>query len=289
MLTRGRHANHLYLQVVGDGDPHTLIRPDTISPRTPTETLQQILARDEAPISASTVLRRAQRPSGPALPGGAALHRQPPRRRRTTCRTTNPRRARPRRHSTCPDSPPNPPGRPSGPTCSTSPPKLASIHSATYMKPPAVATSQPQETWPPSSTGASQQLTHTRSQVRCPGSHASHTRFRTIPSGVTYLAKRSQLRRRPRRPDPRPSQLRADGQPVWAATGKPPEHRTHRRNRSMAGRQRHQSPRPTTNRRNPTRNAPRPLETTPRPGYRACHQPASRCEGRRATGSTHRT
>ena len=30
MLTRGRHANHLYLQVVGDGDPHTLIRPDTI-------------------------------------------------------------------------------------------------------------------------------------------------------------------------------------------------------------------------------------------------------------------
>ena len=29
MLTRGRHANHLYLQVVGDGDPHTLIRPET--------------------------------------------------------------------------------------------------------------------------------------------------------------------------------------------------------------------------------------------------------------------
>ena len=48
MLTRGRHANHLYLQVVGDGDPHTLIRPDTISPRTPTETLQQIIARDES-------------------------------------------------------------------------------------------------------------------------------------------------------------------------------------------------------------------------------------------------
>ena len=57
MLTRGRHANHLYLQVVGDGDPHTLIRPETISPRTPTETLQQILARDEAPTSATTILR----------------------------------------------------------------------------------------------------------------------------------------------------------------------------------------------------------------------------------------
>jgi hypothetical protein len=63
MLTRGRHANHLYLQVVGDGDPHTLIRPDTISPRTPTETLQQILARDEAPLSASTMLRELNDPA----------------------------------------------------------------------------------------------------------------------------------------------------------------------------------------------------------------------------------
>ena len=30
MCTRGRLSNHLYLQLVGDGDPHTLIRPDTI-------------------------------------------------------------------------------------------------------------------------------------------------------------------------------------------------------------------------------------------------------------------
>jgi hypothetical protein len=63
MLTRGRHANHLYLQVVGDGDPHTLIRPDTIAPRTPTETLQQILARDEAPVSASSLLRELNNPA----------------------------------------------------------------------------------------------------------------------------------------------------------------------------------------------------------------------------------
>ena len=63
MLTRGRHANHLYLQVVGDGDPHTLIRPDTISPRTPTETLQQIIVRDEAPVSASTILRELNDPA----------------------------------------------------------------------------------------------------------------------------------------------------------------------------------------------------------------------------------
>jgi hypothetical protein len=63
MLTRGRAANHLYLQVVGDGDPHTLIRPDTAAPRTPTETLQQILTRDESPISASTLLRELSDPA----------------------------------------------------------------------------------------------------------------------------------------------------------------------------------------------------------------------------------
>ena len=63
MLTRGRTANHLYLQVVGDGDPHTLIRPDTISPRTPSEILQQIIARDETLVSASTLLRELHDPA----------------------------------------------------------------------------------------------------------------------------------------------------------------------------------------------------------------------------------
>jgi hypothetical protein len=63
MLTRGRTANHVYLQVVGDGDPHSIIRPDTIAPRTPTEILQQILARDEAPVSASTMLCELNNPA----------------------------------------------------------------------------------------------------------------------------------------------------------------------------------------------------------------------------------
>jgi conjugative relaxase-like TrwC/TraI family protein len=63
MLTRGRNANHLYLRVVGDGDPHSIIRPDTSSPRTPAETLQQILARDEAPVSASTLLGELSDPA----------------------------------------------------------------------------------------------------------------------------------------------------------------------------------------------------------------------------------
>jgi hypothetical protein len=63
MLTRGRAANHLYLQVVGDGDPHSIIRPETVTPRTPTELLEQILARDDSPTSATTLLRRLSDPA----------------------------------------------------------------------------------------------------------------------------------------------------------------------------------------------------------------------------------
>ena len=63
MLSRGRAANHLYLQVVGDGDPHNLIRPDTVAPRTPTELLRQIVARDDTPASASTLLRQLSDPA----------------------------------------------------------------------------------------------------------------------------------------------------------------------------------------------------------------------------------
>jgi hypothetical protein len=63
MLSRGRTANHLYLQVVGDGDPHTVIRPEAIAPRTPAELLQQILARDDTPTSANTLLRQLSDPA----------------------------------------------------------------------------------------------------------------------------------------------------------------------------------------------------------------------------------
>ena len=37
--------------------PHTIIRPETVAPRTPTEILQQILGRDDTPASATTLLR----------------------------------------------------------------------------------------------------------------------------------------------------------------------------------------------------------------------------------------
>ncbi|WP_353952526.1 MobF family relaxase [Knoellia sp. S7-12] len=63
MLTRGRHANHLYLQVVGDGDPHTVIRPENLHPGTATDLLQGILVRDASPTSASTMLREHADPA----------------------------------------------------------------------------------------------------------------------------------------------------------------------------------------------------------------------------------
>jgi hypothetical protein len=72
MLTRGRTTNHLYLPVTDDGDPHAIIRPQTIHPSTAVELLEQILARDDTPRSATT-LRREQ--DNPAVRLGAATAR----------------------------------------------------------------------------------------------------------------------------------------------------------------------------------------------------------------------
>ncbi len=63
MLTRGRTANHLYLPVVGDGDPHAILRPENIDLRTATELLEQILARDATPASATTLQREQHDPA----------------------------------------------------------------------------------------------------------------------------------------------------------------------------------------------------------------------------------
>jgi conjugative relaxase-like TrwC/TraI family protein len=70
MLTRGRTANHLYVSVVGDGDPHAVLQPDNVQLRTATELLEQILGRDGSPRSASTLLREQRDPA--ARLGGAA-------------------------------------------------------------------------------------------------------------------------------------------------------------------------------------------------------------------------
>ena len=101
----------------------------TISPRTPTEILQQILARDKRRTPPPHAAR-TQRPSGPAFPGGPALHRGlhvaaeqlvgP----QAVAELDQPT-------STSPASPPNPPGQPSEPTYSPSRPKPVNTRSAT--------------------------------------------------------------------------------------------------------------------------------------------------------------
>jgi len=72
MVTRGRAHNHIYIAVVGDGDPHTVLQPDNVHLRTATDLLEQILARDASPHSASTQLRQQQ---DPAVRLGAATAR----------------------------------------------------------------------------------------------------------------------------------------------------------------------------------------------------------------------
>jgi hypothetical protein len=130
MLTRGRHANHLYLQVVGDGDPHSLIRPETVAPRTPTETLQQILARDEASVSANTLLRELNNPAA-RLSQAVQRYTDGLHVAASCLSDRKPLQGSTKPISTSPDSPLNPPGRPCEHTCSTSRPKLVSTHSAT--------------------------------------------------------------------------------------------------------------------------------------------------------------
>jgi conjugative relaxase-like TrwC/TraI family protein len=63
MLTRGRTANHIYVSVVGDGDPHAVLQPDNVHLRTATELLEQILGREGSPRSASTLQREQQDPA----------------------------------------------------------------------------------------------------------------------------------------------------------------------------------------------------------------------------------
>ena len=59
MMTRGRLANHAYVQVVGDGDADSLPRLETARPPTPTEVLESVLTRDDGARSA-TGLRRIE-------------------------------------------------------------------------------------------------------------------------------------------------------------------------------------------------------------------------------------
>ncbi len=63
-MTRGRHTNHLYVQTVGEGDPHSVITPDTVTPPTAVDLLTRILGYDGAQRSAATTARDLADPVG---------------------------------------------------------------------------------------------------------------------------------------------------------------------------------------------------------------------------------
>ena len=287
MLSRGRHGNHLYLQVVGDGDPHNLIRPDTISPQTPTEMLQQIIARDEAPSSASSLLRQLNDPAARLLD---AVQRYTDGLRAAAEQLLGPRTLaeldRVDKYLPCLTD------EPAWPTLRAHLIDLAAEtgkHPLRHLQEAASGRDL-------STAGDIAAVLYWRLPELTPTNPGPLPWLPSIPPTLhahpvwgDYLAKRSQL------VADLTDQVRAhacqgDAQPIWA----PPEsHPSSGLVREIAvwraANGIHQSPRPATNRRRrPTPDSPRPVETTPRPGYRACHRPGSRCDCRRATGRTHR-
>ncbi|MBT9254585.1 relaxase domain-containing protein [Phycicoccus sp. MAQZ13P-2] len=63
MLTRGRLENHVHVPAPGDVDPHLPPVTDTTSPATATETLEAILSRDGAALSATSTQAHANSPA----------------------------------------------------------------------------------------------------------------------------------------------------------------------------------------------------------------------------------
>jgi conjugative relaxase-like TrwC/TraI family protein len=62
-MTRGRTGNDVYLATAGDGDPHSVIKPETVLPPTATDILAGILARDGRQRSAGTLTREQACPT----------------------------------------------------------------------------------------------------------------------------------------------------------------------------------------------------------------------------------
>ena len=62
MATRGRYANHLHIQVAGDGQPHPLDH-DSLTDHSTIDILERILDHDERAISATTYARQARDPA----------------------------------------------------------------------------------------------------------------------------------------------------------------------------------------------------------------------------------
>ncbi|MDT0262324.1 MobF family relaxase [Jatrophihabitans lederbergiae] len=73
-MTRGRHANHVYLTTAGDGDPHSVITRDALLPPTAVDILTRVLARDGSPSSATSATRAAADPARRLRDGADQYH-----------------------------------------------------------------------------------------------------------------------------------------------------------------------------------------------------------------------
>jgi hypothetical protein len=217
MLTRGRAANHLYLQVVGDGDPHTVIRPETVASRTPSELLEQILARDDArPPRPHCYENSATQRHGCLTPSSAtptafmsrlSSSSDP---RPSICSTPEPTWS-------SPNSSASPPGRLCASISWRWRLRPASTPCSSCRQPPPDANCTARGTWPPCWTGASQNW-QLPTQGPFPGCPAFRQSCMIIRFWGEYLAKRSQL------VTGLADQVRdqaglGDTQPVWAPPG----------------------------------------------------------------------
>jgi hypothetical protein len=63
MLTRGRHANHAWVEVNDTDDHLAPIASQLFQPDTATQLLEQILGHDDAPASATTLIDQAEQPA----------------------------------------------------------------------------------------------------------------------------------------------------------------------------------------------------------------------------------
>ncbi|MCC6496944.1 MAG: relaxase domain-containing protein [Propionibacteriaceae bacterium] len=70
MLTRGRHANHAWIQINPADAEVPPVAQELVEPHTAVELLETVIARDDAPASATTLLAQADQPDrllGPAV------------------------------------------------------------------------------------------------------------------------------------------------------------------------------------------------------------------------------
>ena len=93
-LTRGRAANHLYVATAGTGDPHEVIRPESLRPPSTLDQLHEILARDGATDSATSTHAKPRGNPAAAARSRRPLPRRPHHRGRAPPPARHRRRAR---------------------------------------------------------------------------------------------------------------------------------------------------------------------------------------------------